>query len=152
MVTLIRTDANNIDFRGLVTSLDQELHLRDGEEHGFYSQFNKIDSIKYSVVAYQNAVVAGIGALRPYKAQTVEIKRMFVSPQFRRQGIGKLILMELEKWAKELHFTTCILETGWKQPEAIGLYKLAGYQNIPNYGQYINIENSVCMSKLIIST
>ena len=53
----------------------------------------------------------------------------------------------LEKWARELSCTRCILETGKRQPEAIGLYKRNGYRLIPNYGQYAAVENSVCFEK-----
>ncbi len=58
-------------------------------------------------------------------------------------------LAELEKWAAELGYNKCVLETGKKQPEAIALYKRSGYKIIPNYGQYIGIENSVCFEKAI---
>lgn len=51
---------------------------------------------------------------------------------------------------KELNFTECVLETGVKQPDAIALYRKSGYGIIPNYGQYLNIENSVCMRKSIL--
>ena len=59
------------------------------------------------------------------------------------------ILAELETWAAELSFAKCILETGKRQPEAIGLYKKNGYKLIPNYGQYAEIENSVCFEKVV---
>jgi hypothetical protein len=55
----------------------------------------------------------------------------------------------LESWAAELSFQKCILETGIKQPEAIGLYKNNGFRQIANYGQYEGIENSVCFEKEI---
>jgi GNAT superfamily N-acetyltransferase len=54
----------------------------------------------------------------------------------------------LELWAAELGYTAYVLETGRKQPEAIRIYQKAGYTVIPNYGQYKNVENSVCMTKL----
>jgi ribosomal protein S18 acetylase RimI-like enzyme len=53
----------------------------------------------------------------------------------------------VESWAAELNYPECILETGKNQPEAIRLYKKAGYAIINNYGQYENVENSVCMKK-----
>ena len=74
---------------------------------------------------------------------------MFVHPEYRNKGIGLDILNELELWASELNYSEWILETGKKQPEAIKLYTKAGYQIIENYGQYENIENSVCMEKTI---
>ena len=85
--------------------------------------------------------------LRDYEEKIAEIKRMFVKPEFRGLGIGYSILKELEQWSVELNYVECILETGKKQPEAIRLYQKAGYILIPNYGQYENVENSVCMKK-----
>ena len=75
---------------------------------------------------------------------------MFVLPGYRGHGIGLNILKELELWALELNYTECILETGKKQPEAISLYQKAGYMITNNYGQYKNVENSVCMAKVIL--
>ena len=74
---------------------------------------------------------------------------MFVKPQFRNKGIAVKILNALESWAKKLNFSECILETGKKQPEAIRLYQKSGYTLITNYGQYVTVENSVCMKKSI---
>lgn len=149
MVTILRTDARHPDFQALVRLLDEELHVRDGEDHAFYAQFNKIDLIRHAVVAFVDEVAVGSGAFKPYEEQTVEIKRMFVQPALRGQGIAEQILMELESWAREIGSTLCVLETGQKQPEAIRLYQRCGYERIPNYGQYIGIENSVCMQKQI---
>ncbi len=147
MIRIIRTDSSHSDFRGLVVYLDQELRQRDGEEHVFYAQFNKIDKIRHVVVAYQGDSPVGCGALKEYAPEVAEIKRMFVPEAYRRQGIARRVLRELERWAKELGFTTCILETGKKQPEAIDLYQSMAYEAIPNYGQYSGVENSVCMKK-----
>ncbi|WP_131538270.1 GNAT family N-acetyltransferase [Pedobacter nototheniae] len=146
-VTLIKTDSNHPDFKELVVLLDKDLSIRDGEEHVFYAQFNKIDAIKEVVVAYKNNTPIGCGAIKPFSKTAVEVKRMFVHLDNRKQGIAAKILNELESWAFELGFTNCVLETGKKQPEAIALYHKAGYDIIPNYGQYIGVENSVCMSK-----
>ncbi len=151
MVTkLIRTDSNNIDFRELVALLDADLAIRDGAEHSFYAQFNKIDKIGEVVVAYQNETAVGCGAFKEFEAKTAEIKRMFVKENMRGRGVAGEILTELETWAKEFNFAECVLETGLKQPEAIKLYQKSGYEIIPNYGQYIGVENSVCMWKVII--
>ena len=148
-MNLIRTDSDNNDFRELVALLDADLQIRDGAEHSFYAQFNKIDKIREVVVAYENEKVVGCGAFKEYEKGTAEIKRMFVCPENRGRGIAGEILAELEIWAKELDFTECILETGVKQPEAIRLYQKSGYEKIVSYGQYLNVENSVCMKKSI---
>ncbi len=149
MITLTRTNSDNKDFQALVRELDIDLKIRDGEDHSFYAQFNKIDSIKYIVVAYHENQAVGCGAVKEYDHRTMEIKRMYVPPEIRGQGIASLILQELEKWSSELLFEKCILETGKMQPEAIKLYQKNNYRAIPNYGQYQNVENSVCFEKIL---
>jgi GNAT superfamily N-acetyltransferase len=147
MIDIRRTSSDNQDFIELVKLLDADLAKRDGEDHSFYSQFNKIDKIKYVLVAYENNIPVGCGAIKEYGADTMEVKRMYVRPESRKKGIAARILSQLELWAGELSYTRCILETGKKQPEAIELYKKNGYQIIPNYGQYAGIENSLCFEK-----
>ena len=144
---LIRTDAHNPDFINLVKLLDADLAIRDGEDHAFYAQFNSIEHIKHIVVAYKNDKPVSCGAIKEFSPDTVEVKRMFTIPEYRGRGIAALILKELEQWAEELSYKKCILETGKKQPEAIRLYEKNGYNRIPNYGQYYNVENSLCFGK-----
>jgi len=149
MIQLLRTDSTHPDFIHLVKYLDADLAIRDGEDHSFYNQFNKIDRIKYVVIAYENNTSLGCGAIKEYDPSAMEVKRMYVSPESRGKGIASQILGELEKWAKEMNYAKCILETGKKQPEAIRLYEKNGYKITPNYGQYTGIENSVCFEKAL---
>ena len=149
MTTLVRTNSDNADFRELVALLDADLAVRDGAEHAFYAQFNKVDAIRQVVVAYENDAAVGCGAFKPYENETAEIKRMYVRENVRGRGIAGEILAELEIWAKELNYSECILETGVKQPEAIRLYQKSGYEKMTSYGQYLNVANSVCMRKPI---
>lgn len=149
MINCTRTDSTNADFQKLVTALDADLRARDGEDHAFFAQFNKIDMIKHVIVAYQNQIPVGCGAIKQYDAHTMEVKRMYVPPEFRGQGIASEVLKELERWSKELNFDKCILETGEKQPEAIRLYHKNNYAVIPNYGQYADVESSVCFEKVL---
>lgn len=147
---LLRTDSANNDFIELVKHLDADLAIRDGDDHPFYDQFNKIDSIKYTIVAYdENERAIGCGAIKEFEPRVMEVKRMFVPLELRGKGIAKQILLELEAWAKELGNRKCVLETGIKQPEAISLYQKSGYKFIDNYGQYEGVENSVCFEKLL---
>jgi len=149
MIVLKRTNSDDKDFQKLVLELDKDLAIRDGEDHSFYAQFNKTDSIKYAVVAYNYDEPVGCGAIKEYSNTTMEVKRMFVPLNRRSKGIASLILSELERWAKELNFEKCILETGKRQPEAIKLYLKNDYTIIQNYGQYKGVENSVCFEKKI---
>jgi len=147
MIRLLRTNSENPDFEKLVVLLDAVLREYDGDDHAFYAQFNKSNLINEVIVAYKNDIAVGCGAIKKYDGQTAEVKRMYVLPDCRGKGIAKQVLDALEKWAAEIGFTNCILETGFKQVDAIHLYHKCGYQNIENYGQYIGIENSVCMQK-----
>ena len=123
MTHFIRTDSDNIHFQNLVILLDADLKEKDGDEHAFYAQFNKIASIRNAIVCYMNDKAIGCGAFREYDELKVEIKRMFVLPEYRGHGIALKILNELELWAAELGYREYVLETGKKQPEAIRLYQ-----------------------------
>jgi putative acetyltransferase len=146
---LIRVDSSDRDFVGLVRLLDADLAVRDGSEHAYYAQFNKIDMLRHVVVAELDGRAVGCGAIKEFEPGVMEIKRMYTDPASRGKGVATAVLNELEKWAAELGYTGCILETGVRQPEAIGLYKKCGYEQIPNYGQYVGMENSVCFRKKI---
>lgn len=150
ILRLHRTNSDHADFRELVTELDKDLRIRDGEEHAFFAQFNKIDQIRHVVLAYLDDAAVACGAIKPYDEQTMEIKRMFVAPDHRGRGIAGQVLKELELWTLELQYSTCILETGIKQPEAIRLYQKSGYKTIPNYGQYAGVASSVCFEKKLM--
>lgn len=147
MTSIKRTDSADGDFKRLVARLDDELKERDGSDNAFYAQFNKLDMIRNAVVQYIDGKPVACGAFKPYNNDSVEIKRMYVLSENRGKGVALNILKELENWAAELGYSGCVLETGKRQPEAIRLYEKSGYNRIPNYGQYANMDNSVCMSK-----
>lgn len=144
---LIRTDSDNPDFVQLVKLLDADLAQRDGTEHDFYAQYNKIDKIKHVVLSYDGQEPVGCGAIKQYNQDVMEVKRMYTKETHRGRGIAAAILKELEIWASELSYQSCVLETGYRQPEAIQLYEKAGYSRIQNYGQYAGVANSLCFEK-----
>ncbi|MCG2610920.1 GNAT family N-acetyltransferase [Flavobacterium sp. SM15] len=146
MIQLVRTTSDAPDFKYLTQLFDTFLIDIDGEEKDFFAQYNQI-YLQNVVVCYEDDVAIGCGALKEYDAQTGEIKRMFVHPEHRNKGVANAILQELEAWAGELGFSSCILETSQKLENAIALYKKFGYQPIANYGQYIGVDSSVCMKK-----
>ena len=147
---IIRTDQNNLDFQLLVRSLNQELSIRDGKDHSFYSQFNGIENLKHVVVAYENNVPVGCGAFKTFDKDIVEIKRMFTHPERRHKGVASAILKELEAWMKDLMVIKCVLETGKNLPEAVALYHKFNYIVIPNYDPYQNTANSICFEKKLL--
>ncbi len=142
-----RTQSVDRDFHDLVAQLDHDLNNRYRDAQSQYDNYNRIDSIDTVVVAYDKNRPVGCGCFKRYDDETVEIKRVFVVPDYRGRKISRLILGELEKWARELGYARAILETGLKQTEAIGLYERSGYVKIENYGQYKGFSNSVCFEK-----
>lgn len=144
-----RTNSENKDFINLVKQLDAYLKITDGNEHDFYNQFNNIDVLKNVVVLYVDEIPVGCGAIKKFDEVAVEVKRMFVLSENRGEGIAQKVLTELEIWAKELGFKSCVLETGKRQVEAVKFYHKCGYKVIENYGQYKDKENSVCFKKYL---
>ena len=149
MHRILRTDSENGDFVALVKALDAYLAITDGDEHAFYSQYNKIDKINHVIVFYEHENPIGCGALKAFDDLAMEVKRMFVPIDERGKGIATLVLQELEKWCKDLNYEKCILETGEKQPEAVKLYQKNNYKIIPNYGQYAEVASSICFEKKV---
>jgi putative acetyltransferase len=105
------------------------------------------------LVAHLHGHAVGCAALRPLPghAGVGEIKRMYVAPEARRQGVGLALLAALENVGRQLSYDTLRLETGIRQPEAIALYERAGYRRIPPFGRYIGNPVSVCFEKVVPS-
>ncbi|WP_046758562.1 GNAT family N-acetyltransferase [Kordia jejudonensis] len=144
-----RTNSKDNDFISLVKELDAFLTIQNGEKDDFFSQFNGLEDLQYVVVLYVDKKPIGCGALKIYNNTTVEIKRMYIQTELQGKNLGVTILKALETWATELGNTRCILETGTMLPEAIRFYEKNNYQRIPNYDQYIGVEESVCFEKQI---
>ncbi|MFZ4931326.1 GNAT family N-acetyltransferase [Chryseobacterium sp. Mn2064] len=146
---ILRTDSSNTDFQTLVGFLDVTLADHNGDNHHFFDQFNTIDTIKNCIVISIDTVPAACGAFKELSSDTVEIKRMYTHPDFRKKGLASTIVKELENWAKELGFTKAVLETSVDLKNAISVYEKSGFYKIPNYGQYADIESSVCFEKIL---
>lgn len=142
-----RTTANDKDFQLLVKKLDHELWNELKEDQATYDQYNIVIDIPTAVVIYINEEPVACGCFKEFDEQTVEIKRMFVQKDHRGKGLSKKILFELEQWAKEENYRFSVLETSVHFTTARNLYTSKGYTIIPNYGQYADLPESVCMKK-----
>lgn len=147
MLTLTRTDSEHPDFVTLVHMLDAHLAKLNGEQDAFYSQYNKIAALTHVLVAYEDGQAVACGAIKEIEPGVMEVKRMFTLPDQRGKGIASQLLMGLESWAAELGYEKCVLETGKKMTDAVSLYQKNGYKVIPNYGQYVDVEDSICFEK-----
>ena len=145
---LLKTNSNHPDFQKLTQLFDDYLVEIDGDEKDFFAQYNQI-YIDNVIVCYEDEIAVGCGAFKEYEPTVAEIKRMFVLPEKRGKGIASTVLNALEIWAKENGFQHAILETSNQLTNAISLYQKSDYEVIPNYGQYIDVESSVCMKKIL---
>ena len=87
------------------------------------------------------------GGICRFDETRAEVKRMYVVPEARGRGLGRRVLVELEERALLLGYTGVVLETGDRQPEALGLYVSAGYERIPCYPPYDSRALSLCFEK-----
>lgn len=147
-VDILRADSDHPSFSLLIRQLDDELSNRYGALQRTYDEFNRISSIDTVVIAMENNSPVGCGCFKNFDEDSVEIKRMYVIPTQRGMGIARQIVCALEQWAQERGFTSAILETGDRQPEAIALYTRLGYERIPNFGSYQGMTSSVCFKKI----
>lgn len=143
---IVRTNSSNLDFQYLIKIFDDYLVDIDGDQKDFFAHYNN-KYLEHVLVIYDDDQALGCGGFKEYEPEIAEIKRMFVHPDQRGKGLATIILTEIEKWANECGFKDFILETSPKLENAIALYKKSGYHLIPNFGQYIGVENSICMKK-----
>ncbi len=151
MVALERVEWPDPDLQRLVAAQKAEIDARyTGTE-----EVADVDAatVKGAVLAKVDEVAVACGILThpvpSFAENTAELGRMFVDPGHRRQGIAKELLRELEAIAVELKLEQLVLETGIKQPEAIGLYTSEGYRIIDNYPPYEDSPESRCFAKAL---
>ena len=152
----VRTDGKNRDFIENCAMLDAYLDRRVGKkiQRDKYSKFNKLDDIKEAIVVYEEEMPVGGGAIRKYfsvekdgsEVKTVELKRVFIRPDFQGRGIGTRLVSLLMEWAEELGYERMLLETGGLLTESCAVYRKLGFEVIPNYGPYVDMAESLCMA------
>ncbi|MES2577764.1 MAG: GNAT family N-acetyltransferase [Bacteroidota bacterium] len=148
-IRISKTTSENLDFINLIGALDKSLWERYPELKTDYWGNNIIELNPNVVVIYLENNPVACGCFKKYDKDTIEIKRMFVSPEARGMGLAQNILRELELWAHDLGYSFSVLETLYKQKEAIALYQKTGYSIVDNYEPYVGLENSICMRKQI---
>lgn len=149
IVKVVKTTSENPDFVSLIKTFDNYLWERYPELKSNYWGNNVIELNPNVVVIYLEEKPVACGCFKRFDKNTIEIKRMFVSPEARGLGLAQRVLQELELWALEYDYSVSVLETLYKQEEAISLYQKVGYAIVENYGPYVGLDKSVCMKKEI---
>jgi GNAT superfamily N-acetyltransferase len=99
------------------------------------------------LVGYLGGIPVAMGGVRRHEPGVVEIKRMYVVPEVRGQGLARAMLASLEALARQLGAHRVVLETGSKQPEAVRLYETSGYEQIDGFGHYADAPLSLSYGK-----
>ena len=144
--TLVSADAMQ-----LISALNAELQMlfpEPGATHFSLTDEQLKPGGGALIVAYLEDIPVGCGAVRRIDKNTAEIKRMYVVPQNRGQGIGRALVEALEREARLLGIKKVVLETGTRLARAISLYEAMGYAPIPLFGEYLaSPETSLCFGK-----
>lgn len=145
----VYTDGTNSDFIELCHGLDNFLNeLVGGEKNrAEYIPYNQLDDIHDVIIAYDDTLPVGCASFKKYDDEHAEVKRVFVRQTYRGKGISRKLMKLLENAARERGYRYLVLESGEPLVAAMALYKKIGYKIIPNYGQYINMPDSICMKK-----
>lgn len=138
------------DAARLIAEVQQEYVARYGGEDD-----TPVDPAQFTppaglfLVGYVDDVAVACGGWRSHGTDA-EIKRMYVTPAARGAGLARRMLAELERTAGAAGHRRVILETGSKQPEAVALYRSAGYSEIPAFGYYACTPHSMHFGKVLV--
>ena len=131
-----------------------ETHLASlypaASRHGFSVEKLLREEVAFFLLRAEGTPAAACGGIKLFGTDYGEIKRMYVRPQFRGQGFGKLMLNHLAEHARKHGVSLLRLETGIHQREAIGLYEQVGFQRIPPFPPYREDPLSWCYEKRLL--
>ena len=142
-------DAENADFLALVQQLDEYYFEVVGEVHRRYAKYNDPHLLNARIVAYIEGNAECCCAWKKNEAETAEIKRIIVAPDFRRQGVASALIGALEQDVAAHGYIRAILETARTTDDSAALYHKLGYQEIAYYGSPAGAENCRCFEKML---
>jgi ribosomal protein S18 acetylase RimI-like enzyme len=149
-VVITRERPDSADAVVLITELEAHLDplYPSKSRHGY--SVDKLITLGVAVfILRYNGTPAGCGGIQLFGSEYGELKRMYVRPQFRGLGFGKLLLDHLADHARKHGVGLLRLETGIHQTAAIRLYEEMGFQRIPPFGDYIEDPLSLFYEKRI---
>jgi len=152
-ISVERADIESGDASQLIAALNAELSAQYADIPGANHFRLNVDEVAPGrgayMIARRDGAPVGCGAVRRIDPETAEIKRMYVIPAERSNGIGRRIVEALEAQARALGVSRVVLETGTRQDAAIALYEKMGFERIPAFGEYVASPVALCMAKSI---
>lgn len=147
-IEYIWTDGNNEVFHGFYLKTEEYYSRIVGGEKNrkAFIPYNISASITDVLIAYCGGIPVGCAGLKKYSDTDVEIKRVWVEPDWRGKGIASHMMDRIEDKARSLGFKRAVLQTRPIMPDAVGLYEKRGYRLIGNYPPYDKLEGAICMA------
>lgn len=142
------------DFELLCNELDDYLDEMIGgkEKREKFCRYNLANTMDYVLIAYHDNRPIGCCALRKYSSTEIELKRVYICPDYRKKNIAGLLLERLIEYATTNHYQKIVLETGELLKDSIHLYQRYGFIKTDSYGDYKDIPESYCMSRSLLLT
>lgn len=143
------TDGNDEDFQRFYLETEEYYSSIVGgkENRKGFIPYNISESVTDVVIATINGKAVACGGLKRYSDTDVEIKRVWVEPDYRRNRIAINLVSMLEEKAISLGYRRVILQTRPIMTDAVGLYTKLGYEQIPNYPPYDKLDGAICFAK-----
>ena len=145
------TDGNSEDFQRFYSKTEEYYSSIVGgirNREGFVP-YNISANITRVLIAYVEGVPAGCVGLKTYSENEIEIKRLWVDPEYRGNHIADELRDRIEKRAKYFGYEKAILQTRPQMEAAVSLYLKRGYVLINNYPPYDKLEGAICFSKTL---
>ena len=143
------TDGNDKVFRDfyLITEAYYSRIAGGEEKRRQFVPYNLSFAVEDVLLVRRNEVPAACAGLKRYSDTDAEIKRVWVEPAYRGQGIASLMMTILEDKAKAKGYRRTVLQTRELMTDAVALYTKRGYRKIENYPPYDKLEGAVCFAK-----
>jgi putative acetyltransferase len=151
MIQVLPVTASEPRVLALLDALTSELAVEGyTAEQTFGYSMQQLQSPNVDMVgACVDGKVIGVGGLEVQEDRIGELKRFFVTPEYRGTGVADALLAGLLDYARVHELDLVRLETGDKQRAAIAFYRRHGFVEIPRFGPYVESRTSVCMQRLV---
>ncbi len=150
-ISIVEVSPDSADAVKLIGELDEHLWTHPyppQSRHAFSVDKLVRERVVFFVTHYEGQL-AGCGGIKIFEADYGEVKRMYVRPEFRGRGLGKVMLTHLAEYARSKEVNLLRLETGIYEVEAIGLYLRFGFERRAPFGEYVEDPLSVYLEKRI---
>ena len=117
------------------------------ENRKSFMPYNISASVQDVLIAYMDDVPVACSGLRKYSESDIEIKRVWVEPEYRGHHIATEMMIRIEDKAKRQGFRRAILQTREQMNSAVELYEKLGYDRINNYPPYDKLDGAICFAK-----